>query len=199
MITETITSAEIPIPISRIGLGTWAIGGAMWGGSNDEESIKTIQHAIDAGINLIDTAPVYGFGHSEEIVGKALAEGGRRDKAVLATKVALEWNDGKVTRNSSPARIAQEIEDSFRRLQTDRIDIYQIHWPDASVPIEETAEAMLKLKRQGKILAIGVSNFSPQQMETGARWHRFTARNRRTIFSSAKSSRTSCHILSNTS
>jgi aryl-alcohol dehydrogenase-like predicted oxidoreductase len=166
MSTETITSPEIPTPISRIGLGTWAIGGAMWGGSNDAESIKTIQHAIDVGINLIDTAPVYGFGHSEEIVGKALAEGGRRDKAVLATKVALEWNDGKVTRNSSPARIAKEIEDSLRRLQTDRIDIYQIHWPDASVPIEETAEAMLKLKGQGKILAIGVSNFSSQQMET---------------------------------
>jgi aryl-alcohol dehydrogenase-like predicted oxidoreductase len=121
------------------------------------------------GINLIDTAPVYGFGHSEEIVGQALAEGGRRDKAVLATKVALEWADGKVFRNSSPARIRKEIEDSLRRLRTDRIDIYQIHWPDSTVPIEETAETMLELHREGKVLALGVSNFSPQQMET---WRR---------------------------
>jgi aryl-alcohol dehydrogenase-like predicted oxidoreductase len=166
MITESISCDGIPKPISRIGLGTWAIGGAMWGGSNDGESIKTIQHAVDVGINLIDTAPVYGFGHSEEIVGQALAEGGRRDKAVLATKVALEWVDGKVFRNSSPARIRKEIEDSLRRLRTDRIDIYQIHWPDSTVPIEETAETMLELHREGKVLALGVSNFSPEQMET---------------------------------
>jgi RND family efflux transporter MFP subunit len=86
---ETVKCDNIPLPISRIGLGTWAIGGWMWGGSDEAESIKTIQHAVDLGINLIDTAPVYGFGHSEEIVGKALADGGRRDKAVLATKVAL--------------------------------------------------------------------------------------------------------------
>jgi aryl-alcohol dehydrogenase-like predicted oxidoreductase len=169
MITESISCDAIPKPISRIGLGTWAIGGAMWGGSNDGESIKTIQHAVDVGINLIDTAPVYGFGHSEEIVGQALAEGGRRDKAVLATKVALEWVDGKVFRNSSPARIRKEIEDSLRRLRTDRIDIYQVHWPDSTVPIEETAETMLELHREGKVLALGVSNFSPQQMET---WRR---------------------------
>ena len=169
MITESISCDAIPKPISRVGLGTWAIGGAMWGGSNDGESIKTIQHAVDVGINLIDTAPVYGFGHSEEIVGQALAEGGRRDRAVLATKVALEWVDGKVFRNSSPARIRKEIEDSLRRLRTDRIDIYQIHWPDSTVPIEETAETMLELHREGKVLALGVSNFSPQQMET---WRR---------------------------
>ncbi len=169
MSTETITCAEIPIPFSRIGLGTWAIGGVLWGGSNDLESIKTIQHSIDEGINLIDTAPVYGFGHSEEVVGKALAEDGRRDKAVLATKVGLEWTNGNVTRNSSPARIRKEIEDSLLRLRTDRIDIYQIHWPDTVVPIEETAEAMLALQREGKILALGVSNFSPEQMDA---WRR---------------------------
>jgi aryl-alcohol dehydrogenase-like predicted oxidoreductase len=169
MITETITCEGIPTPISRIGLGTWAIGGADWGNTNDDESIKTIQHAVDVGINLIDTAPVYGFGHSEETVGKALAEGGRRDKAVLATKVGLEWVDGKVLRNSSPERIRQEIEDSLRRLQTDRIDIYQVHWPDSAAPIEETAEALFALQREGKILALGVSNFSPEQMEA---WRR---------------------------
>src|SRR3984893_13857816 len=108
----------------------------MWGGSDEAESIKTIQHAVDLGINLIDTAPVYGFGHSEEIVGKALADGGRRDKAVLATKVALEWVDGNVYRNSTPGRIREEIEDSLRRLRTDRVDLYQVHWPHPLVRIE---------------------------------------------------------------
>jgi aryl-alcohol dehydrogenase-like predicted oxidoreductase len=165
MITETFTCDTISKPISRIGLGTWAIGGWMWGGSDDAESIRTIQHAIDVGINLVDTAPVYGFGHSEEIVGQALAEGGRRNKAVIATKVGLEWVDGNVYRNSSPARIKAEIEDSLRRLQTDHIDIYQVHWPDASVPIEETARTLADLQREGKILALGVSNYSPEQME----------------------------------
>jgi aryl-alcohol dehydrogenase-like predicted oxidoreductase len=169
MITETISCDGIPTPISRIGLGTWAIGGAMWGGADVDESIKTIQHAIDVGVNLIDTAPAYGFGHSEETVGKALAEGGRRDKTVLATKLGLEWIDGKVRRNSSPKRIRQEIEDSLRRLRTDRIDIYQVHWPDMSVPIEETAEALLGLLHEGKVLALGVSNFSAQQMDA---WRR---------------------------
>jgi aryl-alcohol dehydrogenase-like predicted oxidoreductase len=169
MITETISCDGIPTPISRIGLGTWAIGGAMWGGADVVESIKTIQHAVDVGINLIDTAPGYGFGHSEETIGKALADGGRRDKTVLATKVGLERIDGQVRRNSSPKRIRQEIEDSLRRLRTDRIDIYQVHWPDASVPIEETAEALLGLLHEGKVLALGVSNFSTQQIDA---WRR---------------------------
>jgi aryl-alcohol dehydrogenase-like predicted oxidoreductase len=166
---ETVNCDNIPLPISRIGLGTWAIGGWMWGGSDETESIKTIQHAVDLGINLIDTAPVYGFGHSEEIVGKALADGGRRDKAVLATKVALEWVDGNVYRNSTPGRIRQEIEDSLRRLRTDRVDLYQVHWPDPLVRIEETAETLLELQREGKILALGVSNFSPAQMDAWTR------------------------------
>src|SRR5258707_12564992 len=156
--------------VSRVALGTWAIGGWMWGGSNENDAISAIHAALEQGINLIDTAPVYGFGRSEEIVGKALAEGGRRDRTVLATKVGLEWtDDDKVFRNSTPARIQKEIEDSLRRLQTDRIDIYQIHWPDPLVPIEETAEALLALRKQGKILALGVSNFSPEQMD---RWRK---------------------------
>ncbi len=166
---ETVKCDNIPLPVSKIGLGTWAIGGWMWGGSNEAESIKTIQHALDIGINLIDTAPVYGFGHSEEIVGKALADGGRRDKAVLATKVALEWVDGNVYRNSTPERIREEIEDSLRRLRTDRIDLYQVHWPDPLVRIEDTAETLLELQHEGKILALGVSNFSAEQMEA---WRR---------------------------
>src|SRR5215469_17029722 len=169
MKTETVKCDSIPLPISRIGLGTWAIGGWMWGGSNEAESIKTIQHAVDIGIDLIDTAPAYGFGRSEEIVGKALAAAGRRDKTVLATKVALEWVDQKVYRNSTPERIREEIEDSLRRLRTDRVDLYQVHWPDPLVPIEDVAETLLELKREGKILALGVSNYSPEQMEA---WRR---------------------------
>jgi len=94
-----------------------------------------------------------------------LADGGRRDKAVLATKVGLEWVDGNVYRNSTPERIREEIEDSLRRLRTDRVDLYQVHWPDPLVPIEDTAETLLELQREGKILALGVSNFSPEQMD----------------------------------
>ncbi len=150
--------------VSRVGLGTWAIGGWMWGGSEEAESIETIRAAIDRGINLIDTAPVYGFGRSEEIVGKALGEGGLRDRVVIATKVGLEWRDEQPFRNARRERILAEVEDSLRRLRTDYIDIYQVHWPDPLTPIEECAEAMLALYRQGKIRAIGVSNFSRRQM-----------------------------------
>jgi aryl-alcohol dehydrogenase-like predicted oxidoreductase len=166
---EKVKYDGIPLPVSRVGLGTWAIGGWMWGGSDEAESIKTIHHALDLGLNLIDTAPVYGFGRSEEIVGKALADQGRREKAILATKVGLEWVDSKVYRNSTPARIRKEIEDSLRRLRTDRIDLYQVHWPDPLVSIEDTAETLLEVQREGKILALGVSNYSPEQMEA---WRR---------------------------
>src|ERR1700728_4080705 len=150
---------------SRIALGTWAIGGWMWGGTDEEESIRTIHAALHKGINLIDTAPVYGFGVSEEIVGKAIERRGHREKVVIATKVGLEWHNGSVSRNSSRARIRQEVQDSLRRLRTDYIDIYQVHWPDLSVPIEETARTMQELYKEGLIRAIGVSNYSPEQME----------------------------------
>lgn len=152
------------IRASRIALGTWAIGGWMWGGSDEREAITTIQAALDRGINLIDTAPVYGFGRSEEIVGKALADG-RRQRAVIATKVGLDWKDGKPFRNASKSRIIEEVESSLRRLQTDVIDLYQVHWPDPRTPIAETAEAIAALHRDGKIRAVGVSNFSPAQMD----------------------------------
>ncbi|APZ43464.1 aldo/keto reductase [Acidihalobacter ferrooxydans] len=156
--------ADITVP--RIGLGTWAIGGWMWGGTDDAQAVDTIVSALERGIGLIDTAPVYGFGHSEEIVGKALAQFGRRDEIILATKLGLAWDDqGRVRRDSSPARIRQEIEDSLRRLRTDYIDIYQVHWPDAAVPYEETAQTLDDLRRAGKIRAIGVSNYRPEQME----------------------------------
>lgn len=161
---ETIQIVPLKKPASRICLGTWAIGGWMWGGTEEQESIKTIHKALELGINMIDTAPVYGFGTSEELVGKALKQYGHRENIVLATKVGLEWNKGKVSRNSSPQRIMQEIDDSLKRLQTDYIDIYQIHWPDTSVPFEETAKTLLSLIESGKIHAIGVSNFSTTQM-----------------------------------
>jgi aryl-alcohol dehydrogenase-like predicted oxidoreductase len=161
--------ADIPgtsLKVSPVAIGTWAIGGWMWGGSDERESISTIRAALDEhGINVIDTAPVYGFGRSEEIVGKAIAEGRLRSRVHIATKAGLEWDGGRVFRNASRARILQEVEDSLRRLQTDYIDIYQVHWPDPLVTIEETAEAMLTLYKQGKIRAIGVSNFSVGQME----------------------------------
>jgi aryl-alcohol dehydrogenase-like predicted oxidoreductase len=151
---------------SRIGLGTWAIGGWMWGGTDEERSIQTICTALDRGITVIDTAPVYGQGRSEEIVGKALKRWGRRDRVVLATKVGLEWKRGGApVRNSSRSRIRKELTDSLRRLQTEYLDIYQVHWPDPCVPIEETAETLYGLYRQGLIGAIGVSNYSPERME----------------------------------
>jgi aryl-alcohol dehydrogenase-like predicted oxidoreductase len=160
--------ARIPgtsLDVSRVALGTWAIGGWMWGGTDEAESIATIREAVEHGINLIDTAPVYGFGRSEEIVGKALAEENLRARVRIATKVGLEWERGNVFRNASRARILEEFKASLRRLQTDHIDIYQVHWPDPLVPIEEAAEVMGMLFEQGKIGAIGVSNFSIPQME----------------------------------
>ena len=161
---ELIKIANTDLTVSRLGLGTWAIGGWMWGGSDELESIKTIHAAIDRDITLIDTAPVYGFGRSEEIVGKALATDGLRNRVVIATKTGLDWRDGQPFRNASRQRIFAEVEQSLKRLRTDYIDIYQVHWPDPLTPIEECAEAMLALYRQGKIRAIGVSNFSRAQM-----------------------------------
>ena len=150
--------------VSRVGLGTWAIGGFMWGGTDEQEALQTIREALDHGISLIDTAPVYGLGRSEELVGRALAKYGKREEVIIATKVGLEWRGDQVFRNSTRARIMKEIDDSLRRLQTDYIDIYQVHWPDPLVPIEETAAAMYQLYKQGKIRAIGVSNYSLEQM-----------------------------------
>jgi aryl-alcohol dehydrogenase-like predicted oxidoreductase len=161
--TEFVNIPETGVKVSRVALGTWAMGGWMWGGTDQRESVATIHAALHQGINLIDTAPVYGFGVSEEIVGTALE--GARSQAVIATKTGLEWRDGKIYRNATRTRIMQEIDDSLRRLRTDYIDIYQVHWPDPLVPVEETAEAMRSLYEQGKIRAIGVSNFSVAEME----------------------------------
>jgi aryl-alcohol dehydrogenase-like predicted oxidoreductase len=159
---EYIDVPRTGLKMSRVAIGTWAIGGWMWGGTDEAESIATIRAAVAHGINVVDTAPAYGFGRSEEIVGKAIAP--IRSNVIIATKVGLEWQDGKVARNASRARIMREIDDSLRRLRTDYIDVYQVHWPDPLVSIEETAEAMYALYNQGKIRAIGVSNFSVDQM-----------------------------------
>src|SRR5580692_10438113 len=120
---ETADLTGTSLSVSRVALGTWAIGGWMWGGTDEAQSVATIREALDHGVNIIDTAPAYGFGRSEEIVGKAIAEGRLRDKVVIATKVGLEWRDGKVFRNASRDRIMREVEDSLRRLRTDYIDI----------------------------------------------------------------------------
>src|SRR5258708_20207891 len=162
---ERAAIAGTSLEVSRVALGTWAIGGWMWGGTEEAESIATIRAAFEHGINIVDTAPAYGFGRSEEIVGRAMAEGRLGSDVLIATKAGLQWDGGKVSRNASRARILREVEDSLRRLRTDYIDVYQVHWPDPLVTIEETAEAMVALLQQGKIRAVGVSNFSVLQME----------------------------------
>ena len=146
----------------------------MWGGTDERQSIAAIQASIDEGVSLIDTAPAYGKGLAEEIVGKAIR--GRRDKVVLATKCGLVWHttkgnhffdyDGKpVHRHLGAESIAYEVEQSLRRLGTDYIDLYITHWQDPTTPIAETMEALEKLKRQGKIRAIGASNLSAAELE----------------------------------
>jgi aryl-alcohol dehydrogenase-like predicted oxidoreductase len=162
---EQILIGSSGLETSRIGLGTWAIGGWMWGGTDEAQSIATIRSAVERGVTLIDTAPVYGFGRSEEILGKALAEGGLRRRVTIATKLGIAWKDGKPFRDASPERIRREVEASLRRLRTDVIDLYQVHWPDPQTPILETARTLEDLRSAGKIRAIGVSNYGPAQMD----------------------------------
>lgn len=157
------------IEVSRIALGTWAMGGWLWGGTDVSDAVRSIHEALDLGITTIDTAPVYGFGLAEEILARALAEKGiPRDQVVIATKAGMEWDEEEnVGRNSRPERIREEVEQSLRRLRTDYIDIYQIHWPDPDTPIEDTAATMAALLEEGKVRAVGVSNYDVEQME---RW-----------------------------
>ena len=165
------TLGKTNISASAVALGTWAIGGGpWWGDSDDNQSVKAIQAAIDAGVTLIDTAPAYGFGHSEEIVGKAIK--GRRDKLILSTKCGLWWKDDRgtsffemgdkhVKRCLLPATIVEEVEISLRRLGTDYIDLYHTHWPSLEpdkYPIDDTMQCLMKLKEEGKIRAIAASN-----------------------------------------
>jgi len=171
------------IEASVVGFGAWAIGGWMWGGADRAAAVRAIHAALDAGINLIDTAPIYGFGASEEIVGEALR--GRRDKAVLATKCGLVWHvekgdhffnsdekhpradatERKVYRCLDPKVIRHEVEQSLRRLGVETIDLYQTHWQDPTTPVADTMAELLTLKQAGKIRAIGVSNATPEQMD----------------------------------
>lgn len=155
------------IMCSRVGLGTWAMGGWMWGGNDDDDAIRSIHAALDAGVNLIDTAPAYGLGHAETLVGTAIQ--GRRDQVVLATKCGLVWHTQRGTlffneegqdvyRYLGNDSIAYEVEQSLARLKTDYIDLYFTHWQDATTPIAETMDALLALKQKGKIRAIGISN-----------------------------------------
>ncbi len=160
----TIKGAEV----SRIGLGTWAMGGSEWGAMDERESVRTCLAALQQGINLIDTAPIYGKGLAEEIVGKAMVEHGKRDDFYISTKCGLDWTSspsGAVLTNSTPARIEAELTGSLKRLKTQYVDLYQVHWPDPLVPMEEVAAVFARFVRQGRIRAIGVSNFSSAQMD----------------------------------
>jgi methylglyoxal reductase len=169
---------------SIIGLGAWVLGGGqLWGKDTDDaESVHTIQAALDLGINLIDTAPAYGWGRSEQVVGRALK--GRRDRAILATKCGLWWEDArgsfftdfdgkKMYRSLRPDTIQIEIENSLRRLEVDCIDLYQTHWPSVPpdcTPIADTMDVLLKLKDQGKIRAIGICNVSRDELKENLRY-----------------------------
>ncbi|MEF1309351.1 aldo/keto reductase [Vibrio mytili] len=161
------------IQASVIGLGTWAMGGWMWGGTDEKASIEAIHASLDSGVSLIDTAPAYGLGVSEEIVGKAIK--GKRDKVVLATKCGLVWHTSKgnhfFDENGKPVHrylgadaIEYEVEQSLKRLQTDYIDLYITHWQDPTTSISETMQALESLKQAGKIRAIGISNASKEEL-----------------------------------
>jgi len=167
------------VRVSEVMLGAWAMGGWMWGGADDEAAIEAVNRAIDIGMNTIDTAPMYGFGHSERVVGQAIK--GRRDEVVIATKCGLRWdleegeyyfesedNEGKhhtVYHNLKKHSILEEADMSLERLGVDYIDLYQCHWPDSTTPLSETMEALTQLLDEGRIRAIGLSNFTPQMIQ----------------------------------
>lgn len=177
--TRTLGSSTLSL--TPIGLGAWAIGGEWrfgWGHQDDSESIATIRRAIALGLNWIDTAAIYGLGHSEEVVGRALSEIPKRERPMVFTKSSLVWDAaGNVSHNLRPASIRSEVEESLRRLQTERIDLYQIHWPvwPASPQghdpgsIEDAWGAMVALKKEGKVACVGVSNFDVYQLEAISR------------------------------
>ena len=150
--------------ISAIGIGTWNFGGD-WDNSSDSNSIDIVHGAIDMGVNFFDVAPVYGWGASEVVLGRALK--GKRDKVLIASKGGLLWNDAhQTTNNLSQKSLLQEVDESLLRLETDYIDIYQLHWPDPNVSLEETAEALNIMRKAGKIRYVGLSNFSQKDVET---------------------------------
>ena len=152
--------------VSAIGLGTWGFADDAWGQADPQAHLNAVAAAVDHGINLIDTAPVYGNGRSEELVGQALR--GRRDQVVLASKCGLLTAGKKISLNLRPESIVQEVEQSLRRLQTDYLDLYQCHWPDPRTPLEATLSALVRLREQGKIRYIGVSNFDAPLLAAAA-------------------------------
>ena len=165
MKTRQLGTTELHI--TPIGFGSWAVGGGGyqfgWGPQDDEQSIAAINHALDLGINWIDTAAVYGLGHAEEVVARALK--GRAERPYIFTKCERVWNDhGEIGGSLKAQSIRRECENSLRRLQVDVIDLYQIHWPDPEADIEEGWSAMAELKKEGKVRYIGVSNFNVNQM-----------------------------------
>lgn len=180
---EKVKLGRSSLLVTPLTFGAWAIGGWMWGGADEKDAIDAIDASIDLGITSIDTAPVYGFGKSEELVGKAIQ--GKRDKVEVLTKYGMNWkntkgdfffdsidNHGKpikIRRYSSKESVIRECEDSLARLRTDYIDLYQIHWPDPVTPIEETMEAIQILLDQGKIRAAGVSNYDADQCKTAGK------------------------------
>jgi aryl-alcohol dehydrogenase-like predicted oxidoreductase len=168
-----------PVHVTPIAFGAWAIGGWMWGGAEEKAAIRAVRASYEAGITTIDTAPVYGFGRSEELVGRAM-EGIDRDHYQILTKYGMNWtshegefyfdtvDDGrpvKVYKWSKGSRVIQDCEDSLRRLKTDYVDLLQIHWPDATTPIAETMSAVARLIEQGKVRAAGVCNYSVAQVD----------------------------------
>ena len=165
---QTRRLGRTELELSVIGFGAWAIGGGDyafgWGSQDDQDSIRAIHKALDVGINWIDTAPVYGLGRSEEVVGRAIK--GIRDEVIIATKCGLVWDaERNITGCLKAGSVRREVEDSLRRLNTDLIDLYQIHWPDPAEDIEEAWTEMVKLVKEGKIRYPAVSNFSVEQME----------------------------------
>jgi len=158
------------LEISRIGFGCWAIGGHGYGNVDDSESTKAIHEALDLGINFFDTADVYGFGHSEETLSKAL--GSQKNKVVIATKFGVAWDENGTTfKDCNPERVVEALEDSLRRLKIDCISLYQIHWYDEETPIEDVMEALLKCRDAGKILHIGCCNFSRELLSNACSKH----------------------------
>ncbi|HOW54990.1 MAG TPA: aldo/keto reductase [Syntrophorhabdaceae bacterium] len=164
---EYVRLNNVEDEISAVTLGTWAIGGSHWGQYDEANAILAIEAALDNGINAIDTAPVYGDGHAEELVGKAIR--GRRDKVFLATKCGLNIYARTYERDLSPSYIETDLNGSLKRLGTDYIDLYQCHWPDPKTPIEETMAALARFRQQGKIRHIGVSNFSASELREALR------------------------------
>lgn len=150
--------------VSRIGYGAWALGGRGWGNHNEREALRALEACLECGINFFDTAPIYGFGCSEQVLGEVLS--GVRPEVLIATKCGLVWNESKQVRHDlSRDALRRGLEASLQRLNTDYIDLYQIHWPDKRTPLEETLDELVSFQRAGVVRHIGVSNFSAQQLQ----------------------------------